>query len=285
MAGPVPALLCFVVSVFEGSFVNWTQMGTRGKRQVVLNSISATKLDNLTVSVIIPLKDEGECIEPLANELTGALDRQPWSWECIWVDDGSKDESLLKLKRLVQEDRRHCYVSFANNAGQSAAFWAGFREAKGEILATIDGDGQNDPSDICRLVEMIQSGKVDMVNGYRFKRKDSLARRLSSRIANAFRNAVTGKTVRDVGCSTRAFRHQCVQRIPQFKGMHRFLPTLVAMQGYLVTEVPVNHRPRLRGKTKYTINNRLWVGLIDAFGVLWLQRRGFHYRINKRSDS
>lgn len=236
-----------------------------------------------TVSVIIPIKDEAKNIEPLAKELREVLDQQVWHWECIWVDDGSTDQSLLMLERLSLEDLRHSYISFEKNAGQSAAFWAGFQAAKGEIIVTIDGDGQNDPSDIPLLVEMIQYSESDMVNGYRSKRRDNFVRKVASRIANNFRNWVTGKTVRDVGCSTRAFRRECVKCLPHFKGLHRFLPTLVNMQGFRLSEVPVNHRPRMHGKTKYTINSRLWVGLADTFGVLWLRKRFFHYKIIKKS--
>lgn len=236
------------------------------------------------VSIVIPIKNEAENIEPLAEELTTVLGRQSWSWECIWVDDGSTDQSLSILQRLAKADPRHRYISFEHNAGQSAAFWAGFKESKGAILATIDGDGQNDPADIPRLVEMIHSGQTDMANGYRVKRQDRFLRKLASRIANGFRNLITGKTVGDVGCSTRAFRRECVAYLPKFAGMHRFLPTLVAMQGFRLIETPVSHRPRLRGHTKYSINDRLWVGLADTFGVLWLQKRGFHFTVAEKSD-
>ena len=240
--------------------------------------------NSIDLSIVIPLKDESENIGPLADELTGVLEDHPWSWECVWVDDGSTDGSLLILKSLVQKNPRHRYISFEKNAGQSAAFWAGFQAARGKTLATIDGDGQNDPAGIPPLVEMVESGECDMANGYRARRKDTLVRKLSSRIANAFRNWVTGKTVRDVGCSTRVFRRECVESLPQFKGMHRFLPTLVALRGFRLAEAPVNHRPRVHGKTKYSINNRLWVGLADTFGVLWIRKRAFHYNIKSQSN-
>ncbi|MCK8603847.1 glycosyltransferase family 2 protein [Desulfoferrobacter suflitae] len=242
-------------------------------------------MDNsgVVLSVVIPIKDEAENIELLAEQLNAALGSELWSWECIWVDDGSCDESLAILERLVGRDSRHRYLSFAANAGQSAAFWAGFKAAKGAFIATIDGDGQNDPADIPGLMAKIQGGSMDMINGYRARRKDTFIRKVASRIANAFRNFVTGNTVSDVGCSTRVFKRQCIESLPKFKGMHRFLPTLVAMQGFTLAEVAVNHRPRQRGKTKYSINNRLWVGLMDTFGVLWLQKRSFTYRVRKHS--
>ena len=138
----------------------------------------------------------------------------------------------------------------------------------GDILATLDGDGQNDPADIPHLIEKLQKHDGDMVNGVRQKRYGPFVRKISSRIANNFRDWVTGDRVTDVGCSVRVFKLECVKRIPVFKGMHRFLPTLVRMQGYThIMESPVNHRPRVRGKTKYGIQNRLWVGLTDLAAV------------------
>lgn len=235
------------------------------------------------LSVIIPVKDEAENIQSLARELSEVMDAHAWTWECLWINDGSSDDTQSILEELVQRDSRHGYIAFESNAGQSAAFWAGFKEAKGTILATIDGDGQNDPRDIPRLVEMIRSGQVDMANGYRMRRQDSLTRKVSSWVANTFRNAVTGRTVRDVGCSTRAFRRECVECLPLFAGMHRFLPTLISLQGYRLGEYPVNHRPRLRGKTKYNISNRLWVGLLDTMGVFWLRKRAFRRVALRRS--
>lgn len=237
----------------------------------------------IDVSILIPVKDEAENILSVAAEVTAAMSVHSWSWECLWVDDGSADSSPAVLRQLAESDVRHRYLSLETNTGQSAALWAGFKEAGGKILATIDGDGQNDPADIPRLVEMVISGKADMANGYRMRRRDTVVKRLSSRIANSFRNAVTGNTVRDVGCSTRAFRRECVEYLPRFSGMHRFLPTLVAMQGFTLSEIPVNHRPRLRGKSKYGINNRLWVGLLDTFGVWWLRKRSFSYSIKTMS--
>jgi dolichol-phosphate mannosyltransferase len=240
---------------------------------------------NLLVSIVIPIKDEEGNIPILAEEIDRAFASATYTWEVIWVDDGSTDGSLRLLQQLALDRPQHRYLTFSRNAGQSAAFTAGFRAARGRFIATVDGDGQNDPADLPRLVERLQAGDVDMVNGYRQKRRDSLSRKLASRLANGFRNLTTGRTVRDVGCSTRAFRKECATGLPQFKGVHRFLPTLVAMHGYRLAEVPVNHRPRVHGRTKYSINNRLWVGLMDIAGIMWLQRRGFRYQIEKDSLS
>jgi dolichol-phosphate mannosyltransferase len=239
---------------------------------------------NIDISIIIPVKDEAENIEALASEITGVMEQQAWAWECIWVDDGSTDHSRLLLKKLAAVDRHHRYLAFERNAGQSAAFWAGFTHARGAILVTMDGDGQNDPADIPCLVVMVRSGQTDMAHGYRRKREDNVVRKFASRIANGFRNWITGKTVRDVGCSTRALRRECVEWLPPFAGMHRFLPNLIRLHGFRLAEVPVNHRPRLKGRSKYTISNRLWVGLVDTFGVLWFSRRAFQYRIAEQSD-
>jgi dolichol-phosphate mannosyltransferase len=239
----------------------------------------------IDVSIIVPVKNEEESIAALAKELDAAMNPNSWSWECVWVDDGSTDESLSVIETMAARDPHHRFISFERNAGQSAAFCAGFREARGRVLATIDGDGQNDPADIPTLVEMVLSGRADMANGYRQKRHDNLVRKVSSRIANGFRNLVTGKTVRDVGCSTRAFRRECAEDLPLFAGMHRFFPSLVAMRGFVLAEAPVNHRPRMGGMSKYGIGNRLWVGLMDTFGVWWLRRRAFSYKVSKRSGA
>ncbi len=240
--------------------------------------------NTIAITVVIPIKDEAQNIESLAKELNSVFDQHPWTWECIWVDDGSTDESLSILDHLHRKDPRHRYLSFQRHAGKSAALWAGFQEARGSLIATIDGDGQNDPSDLTVLINMIRSGEWDMIQGYRYNRQDTLVRKFSSYIGNGFRNCITGITVKDVGCATRLFKRECVQFLPQFEGIHRFLPTFISMQGYRITEVPVNHRPRLYGKTKYNINNRLWAGLMDTFGVLWLKKRSFQYKIYDKPD-
>jgi len=236
----------------------------------------------IDVSIVVPLKDEQDNIRRLADEIDRAMADVGKIWECLWIDDGSSDGSRSVLEALAAERAAHRFVGFAANAGQSAALWAGFHESRGRVIATLDADGQNDPADIPALIAALESNHVDMVNGFRRHRRDSLVRRIASRIANTFRNWTTGRTVRDVGCSTRVCRRECVMHLPRFAGMHRFLPTLVAMQGYRLAELPVNHRPRVRGTTKYTINNRLWVGLYDSFGVMWLRKRFRDYRIQVR---
>ncbi len=235
----------------------------------------------IDVSIVIPIMNEEENASPLAKEVNDAFKNSDLIWECIWIDDGSTDASNKILAELAQNDSHHKLITFEENAGQSAAFHAGFHAANGNIIATIDGDRQNDPADIPVLIEKIINSDWDMVNGYRAKRQDNWIRKFVSKIGNGVRNAITGKTVRDVGCSTRAFKRECVQELPCFKGMHRFLPTLVQMKGYRITEVPVNHRQRELGKSKYTTWNRMWVGIADVLGVLWLRKRAFHYRIKQ----
>lgn len=235
--------------------------------------------DPVVLSLVIPLRNEAGNLPPLAEEIDRALEEVDYGWECLWVDDGSTDGGRDILRRLAAARPRHRWIALRDNAGQSAALFAGFREARGTILATLDADGQNDPADIPALVRRVMTGEADMVNGYRTERRDSPARKIASRIGNGFRNRLTGRTVRDVGCSTRAFRRECIDFLPAFKGMHRFLPTLVAMHGFSISEVPVHHRPRAVGRSKYTSMNRLWVGIADLFGVMWLRRRSFSYRI------
>lgn len=236
------------------------------------------------VTVIVPLKNEEESIPVLAGEIEAAFASTEYDWECLWVNDGSTDRSQSLLLELYHSNPRHQYVTLAKNFGQSAAMATGFKEARGRILATIDGDLQNDPADIPKLIAHLEQSRVHMVNGYRATRRDHLVRKISSRIANGFRNRMTGRTVRDVGCSLRVFYRECVEDIPVWKGMHRFIPTLVKMRGYRMTEIPVHHRPRKFGKTKYGVNNRLWVGLWDTFGVRWLQGRFVRARIGERSE-
>lgn len=240
--------------------------------------------EGIEISVVIPIKDEAQSILTLAGELDSALDREFRTWECIWVDDGSTDESLAVIRELARTNPRHRFISFEKNAGQSAALWAGFKETRAPIIATIDGDGQNDPADIPALFKTVASGAADMANGYRAKRKDNLKRKISSLLGNGFRTWLTGKTVRDAGCSTRVFRRECLEAFPPFAGMHRFVPTLAALQGFRLSEAPVNHRPRVKGQSKYSIRNRLWVSLVDVLGIFWLKSRRFQYSIKAASN-
>lgn len=236
--------------------------------------------ESLDVSLVIPVKDEAENVLLLAAEIRAAMEPSSWSWECVWVDDGSSDGTADRLGRIAADDPRHRVLRLERNFGQSAALACGLSAARGRLLVTLDGDGQSDPADVPGMVALLLDRGVDVVNGWRARREDGRVRRISSRIGNGVRNRITGEQVRDVGCSLRVMRREAVRHLFVFRGMHRFLPTLMRLNGVGRTlEVPVHHRPRLRGKTKYGINNRLWVGLADLFGVWWLQRRAVAARV------
>ncbi len=231
------------------------------------------------LSVVIPVFDEAENLEPLHRELDAALAKVARPAEIVFVDDGSADQSPAVLARLAATDPRVRVVTLDRNHGQSAAFDAGFRHARGEVVATLDADLQNDPADLPRLLAGLD--RADVVNGVRAERRDTWVRKLSSRIGNGFRNWATGESVTDVGCSLRVMRAEPLRRVKMFRGMHRFLPTLLRMEGARVIEVPVAHRPRLHGASKYGIANRLFTGLHDVFAVRWMQRRALRYRVKE----
>lgn len=234
------------------------------------------------ISLVIPVYNEEENLPVLAAEIRAALEPAGLAYEVIYVDDGSTDASPRVLADLAREDPRTRIVRQRRNSGQSAAFDAGFRHARGRIVVTLDADLQNDPADIPRLLEHMDG--FDVVNGVRAKRQDDWVRRVSSKIANGVRNRVTRESVTDVGCTLRAMRIEYLRHIPLFNGMHRFLPTLLRMEGARVTEVGVNHRPRLHGQPKYGIHNRLWRGLVDLFGVRWLQTRRVDRGLSEEID-
>ncbi len=226
-------------------------------------------------SMVIPVYNERDSIAALYSELqavVGALDAPS---EILFVDDGSTDGSRAILEGFQAQDPTVRLVLLDRNRGQSTALVAGFRAARGEFVITMDSDLQNDPADIFRLLPWLT--QADVVNGVRARRNDSWVRKISSKIGNGFRNWLTRETVSDVGCSLRVMRAAFLKEVPCFKGMHRFLPTLLRMQGARVVEVPVAHRPRFAGQAKYGIRNRLFVGFVDVLGVCWLQRRKIEY--------
>jgi len=229
------------------------------------------------LSVVVPAYDEGANLRTLHGELAAALADLGRPWELVWVDDGSTDDTLAVMRALAGEDPRVRVVALEGNHGQTAALEAGFHRARGEVLATLDADLQNDPADLPRLLAALD--RADVVNGVRQGRRDGWVRRVSSRIANGFRNRATGESVTDVGCSLRVMRAAYVRRIKLFRGLHRFLPTLLRMEGARVIELPVSHRPRRHGRSKYGIGNRLFAGLHDVFAVRWMQSRALRYRV------
>ncbi|HZW72334.1 MAG TPA: glycosyltransferase family 2 protein [Caldimonas sp.] len=228
------------------------------------------------LSVVVPLRDEEESLEPLHRELDAALAGVAGGVELIFVDDGSRDGSLARLRGIAAKDPRVRVIALDGRHGQTAALDAGFRAVRGEVTVTLDADLQNDPADIPALLAWLD--RADVVNGVRQRRRDDAVRRLSSRIANGVRNRVTREEVSDVGCSLRVMRSEYLRRVKLFRGMHRFLPTLLRMEGARVVEIPVAHRPRRYGVSKYGIRDRLWVGLADLAAVRWMQARALRYR-------
>lgn len=231
------------------------------------------------LSVVVPLRDEEESLEPLHRELDAALSGVAGGVELIFVDDGSRDGSRARLRELAAKDPRVRVLALDRNHGQSAAFDAGFRAARGGVVVTLDADGQNDPADIPRLLAALEG--ADVVNGVRVGRRDTWLRRASSRIANGFRNALTRESVTDVGCSLRAMRAEPLRRVKMWRGAHRFLPTLLRLEGARVVEIPVSHRPRRHGRSKYGVLDRLFAGLADVFAVRWLQSRALRYEVRE----
>jgi glycosyltransferase involved in cell wall biosynthesis len=232
---------------------------------------------------VIPVYNEEENLPILHGEILRAMEGVGLPWEVLYVDDGSTDTSPAILNRLAQQDSRVRVIRQRRNSGQSAALDAGFRHARGGIVITLDADLQNDPADIPRLLDRM--GEHDVVSGVRARRQDSWVRRVSSRVANRIRNRITHESVTDVGCTLRAARIEYLRRIPVFNGMHRFLPTLLRMAGARVTEMPVNHRPRLHGVPKYNIRNRIWRALLDLVGVRWMQSRWIDRQISEEIDA
>jgi len=224
------------------------------------------------VSVVVPVFNEEENMSILQTELQDAL--AGLDYEIVFVDDGSTDRSAQRIETAPNV----LILQFENNTGQSAALYAGIRAARGQMIVMIDSDLQNDPADIPRLLEEISRG-ADLVCGYRAKRKDTITKRLTSRIANFVRSRFTKDHVRDTGCTLKAMRRECVSALVPFKGMHRFIPALIKGAGYRLVEIPVNHRPRRFGQTKYGFGSRALRATIDMFGVRWLLSRRLNYKI------
>ena len=228
-----------------------------------------------TVSVVVPLFNEEDNVPILQSELRAAL--SGLDHEIVFVDDGSVDRTVEQIEHAPNIR----VIRFEKNTGQSAAVYAGLQAARGATAVLIDGDLQNDPADIPRLLAEIARG-ADVVCGYRVKRKDTALKRLTSRIANAVRSRFTKDGVRDTGCTLKAMRRECVSALVPFKGMHRFIPALIKGAGYQLVEIPVNHRPRRFGQSKYGLGDRVLRATIDMFGVRWLLARRLDHEIRER---
>ena len=236
----------------------------------------------LPVSIVIPVYNEDENLPRLFDEIAQAMRPLERAWEVVFVDDGSRDASLDMLKALAQANAEVRYLSFTRNRGQSAAFCAGFDNAAHPVIVTLDADLQNDPADIPAMLALFDQG-FDMAIGWRQKRQDSLSKRIGSKIGNAIRNRLTRESVRDTGCSLKVMRRDMLLKIPRFKGMYRYLPTLMKLEGARVAEAPVNHRERHSGVSKYSNWQRALVGMRDLLGVRWLQDRHFGYEIREKN--
>ncbi|MFH1246036.1 MAG: glycosyltransferase family 2 protein [Candidatus Omnitrophota bacterium] len=227
------------------------------------------------ISVVIPVYNEEENLPPLTETIVPVMQSIQEPYEIIFVDDASTDKSREILKGLAAKYSFIRILGFTANCGQSAAFDAGFKSARGEIVVTLDADLQYDPQDIPKLLEKING--CDVVCGWRKNRQDPWLKLISTRIANAVRNKLSGESIKDTGCSLKAFKKIYLNNLKMYKGMHRFLPTLLKMEGAKVTEVEVRHFPRKFGISKYNIRNRMFRAFLDLLFVIWMKKRNLNY--------
>lgn len=232
------------------------------------------------ISVVIPIKDERDNLPPLTEQLLKVLGTHERSrttpFEILYIDDGSTDGSGALMDNLAAQYQQIRVLHFDRNYGQTSAFDAGFRQAQGDLIVTLDGDLQFDPADILTLLPL--ASQYGLVCGWRKDRHDNLVRKLSSRIAYWFRSAVLGDRIHDTGCSLKVFRREVVEKLQLFEGLHRFFPALAKMHGFTLTEVPVRHLPRAHGYSKYGIGNRLFKSLYDLIAVRWMKSRVLRYK-------
>jgi len=232
---------------------------------------------DLDYSVVVPVYNERDNLEPLVAAVRAVMDGLDGTWELVLVDDGSNDGSSEKLDEMAAGDGTLRVLHFVENCGQSAAFDAGFRHARGRVVITLDADLQSDPADIPKLLPLLDG--ADAAVGIRQKRRDTAWKRLSSRFANTVRNRLTRESIQDTGCPLKVFRAEAIKSVPMFRGSHRFFPTLLRMNGYTVVELPVSHAPRRAGTSKYGTWDRALSGLRDVLGVRWLQDRHLNWRL------
>lgn len=235
------------------------------------------------LSLVIPAYNEQEVIPKLLERVEASLAQVGRPFEVVIVDDGSSDSTPQLLADGMKRLPWLRVLRMAKNAGQSAAFQAGFKAACGQVICTIDADLQNDPEEIPRLVKLLETEGYDMINGWRKDRHDTPFRRWQSRMANRIRNRLSGETINDSACSLKVYKRHCVDGIFMFNGAHRFMPTLVKMRGYTVLEVPVKHSQRYAGVAKYGFRNRAWRAFKDLLGVRWLKSRFLRYQASEVS--
>jgi glycosyltransferase involved in cell wall biosynthesis len=233
------------------------------------------------LSVVFPVYNEEENVPLLLREIASALEGKGWTYEIVAVDDGSTDHSLDVLRAARADYPTLRVLALEKNSGQTAALDAAWRGARGRMVVSLDADLQNDPADIPALVRRLEETKSDMVIGVRVNRQDTWSRKMQSRIGNGVRNWITGDQITDTGCSLKLVKKEAVDRVRLFTGMHRFLPTLVRYAGYKVVEMPVNHRPRQFGVSKYGAMNRAFRGLADCFAVRWMGTRMLKYDVRE----
>lgn len=230
----------------------------------------------LQLSIVVPVRDEEANVLPLLAEIDAALE-QRCEFEVLYVDDGSRDGTARVLREALARYPRLRVLSHRESCGQSAALFTGVRAARGEWIATLDGDGQNDPADVPKLLaardDPARPANLQLVTGYRKSRRDRWLKRISSRVANAVRSRLLRDATPDTGCGLKLIARAAYLELPFFDHMHRFLPALVQRNGGLTLSVEVNHRPRTRGRSSYGVHNRLWAGIVDLLGVMWLRRR------------
>ena len=231
------------------------------------------------LSVVVPVYNERANLQPLYDELVPVLENIGEPFELIFVNDGSTDGSGEVLRSMRATDERVRVLTFDRNTGQTAALAAGFRASRGQVVLSLDADRQNDPKDIPALLAALDGH--DAAVGWRVRRVDSWTRRATSRLANAIRNTLSGDDIIDTGCTLKAYRREALSQIKFYKGMHRFLPTLLRLEGLSVCQVEVGHRPRLSGASKYSIRNRALRTFADLLAVMWMKRRTIRYRVTE----
>jgi dolichol-phosphate mannosyltransferase len=236
--------------------------------------LPSSDLTTIAVSIVVPVRNEAENIAPLIAEIAAALDGR-WPYEIVYVNDGSTDATAERLASIMKDRINLRQMRHATSGGQSAAVRTGVRAARGEIVATLDGDGQNNPAFLPALISAVESGgeRTGLAAGQRVGRKDTGFKKMQSRIANTVRKAILHDGTRDTGCGLKAFRREVFLAMPYFDGLHRFLPALVRREGYEIAYVDVIDRPRHSGVSNYGFFDRLWIGIMDLAGVWWLIRR------------
>jgi dolichol-phosphate mannosyltransferase len=233
------------------------------------------------ISYVIPVYDEENNLGPLYDQIKSVCSVVGGEYEILFIDDFSRDKSLDIIKSLAEKDSSVKYIAFAKNTGQSAALYAGFQHASGDIIITMDADLQNDPADIPEMLKLY--GEYDMVNGWRFNRKDTLSKRIASKFGNRIRNFVIKEDIHDTGCSLKVMRASMLKRVKMYKGLHRFLPAMMRMEGAKVVEMKVNHRERYSGVSKYTNLKRGYEALYDLICVRWMQMRSLKISIRENN--